>query len=279
MKNNYFYASLIVIVVFILGACATQPLPVPQAPPQSQPQPQAKPQVEAPLSVEIVHSIYVGEEGPAYWEGICKTGLSQSPINIVEPFKEDLANIAFYYQPSEVNILNNGHTVQVNYDTGSYIEYEGVRYDVAQFHYHAPSEHTVDGKLFPAEIHIVHKDAAGNNKVVIAILLEQGSDENAALAPFINNLNLPTESETAAATDAHVTINAAEFLPAVQTTFRYDGSLTTPPCTEGIKWLVMTTPVQLSGTQMSALQAKFTFPTNRPVQGLNNRSLVEDSSQ
>ncbi|MCB9111125.1 MAG: carbonic anhydrase family protein [Anaerolineales bacterium] len=224
------------------------------------------------------HWTYEGEEGPAHWGDLdasyaaCGTGKSQSPIDVSTPAEEDLTNIAFHYQPSEVNILNNGHTVQVNYDAGSYIELDGVRYDVAQFHFHAPSEHAVDGKLFAAEIHIVHKSADGA-LAVVGILLDEGA-QNDAFQPFIDNL--PTEASDVK--DAGVTINAADLLPAVQTTYRYSGSLTTPPCTEGVNWLVMTTPVQLSADQLSALESLFEGGNNRPVQPLNDRTLVEDNT-
>lgn len=183
-----------------------------------------------------------------------------------------MANVTFYYQPSEVNILNNGHTVQVNYDAGSYIELDGVRYDVAQFHYHAPSEHAVDGKLFAAELHIVHKNADGG-LAVVGILLDEGA-ANEAYQPFIENL--PEEKSDAKNTGS--IINAADLLPAVQTTFRYSGSLTTPPCTEGVSWLLMTTPVEISFEQIEALASLFEEGNNRPVQPLNDRPLTEDST-
>lgn len=223
------------------------------------------------------HWTYEGEEGPAHWGELdpayatCGTGKSQSPVDISTPTAQDLTNIAFHYQPSAVHILNNGHTVQVNYDAGSYIEVDGARYDVAQFHYHAPSEHAVDGKLFAAEVHIVHKSADGS-LAVVGLLLQEGA-ENVTFAPFINNL----PAEKSDAKDVGEQINAADFLPAVQTTFRYSGSLTTPPCSEGVSWLVMTTPVELSGTQLGALQNVFKG-NNRPVQPLNGRMLVEDNT-
>ena len=141
------------------------------------------------------HWTYEGEQGPAHWGeldttyAVCGTGKSQSPIDVASPSEQDLTNISFHYRPSAVNILNNGHTVQVNYDAGSYIELDNVRYDVVQFHYHAPSEHTVDGESFPAELHIVHRNADGN-LAVVGILLREGT-ENAAYQPFIGNL--PTE--------------------------------------------------------------------------------------
>ncbi len=259
MKIKLLPVMFLVVTSLVLAACGAkveEPHPVAEAP----------------------HWTYEGEEGPEHWDeidsafAVCGTGTSQSPIDISAPSEKDLSNITFHYQSSEVNILNNGHTAQVNYDVGSYIELDGVRYDVAQFHYHAPSEHAIDGKLFAAEIHIVHKNADGQ-LAVVGILLEEGA-ENAAFAPFINNL--PTEK--ADVKNTGVTINATDFLPAAQTTFRYSGSLTTPPCTEGVSWLVMTTPVQASAEQLHALETLFEHHNNRPVQELNDRPLAEDST-
>lgn len=234
----------------------------------------------APQQVETTspHWTYEGEEGPSHWGeldqtyAVCGTGKSQSPIDVANPSAQDLTNISFHYQPSEVNILNNGHTVQVNYDPGSYIELDSVRYDVLQFHYHAPSEHTVDGESFPAELHIVHKNANGI-LAVVGILLKEGT-ENAAYQPFISNL----PAEKTAAKDAGVKINAMDLIPSVQTTFRYNGSLTTPPCTEGVNWLLMTTPVALSIQQLTAFDSLFEGGNNRPVQLINDRTLIEDNT-
>jgi carbonic anhydrase len=232
----------------------------------------------SPNTATPPHWTYEGEEGPAHWGELdpsyaaCGTGKKQSPIDVTSPKMEDLANIAFHYQPSEVNILNNGHTAQVNYDSGSYIELDGARYDVAQFHFHAPSEHSIDGKLFAAEIHIVHKNADGK-LAVVGILLEDGV-QNDAFRPFVGNL----PEQKSDVKDAGVKINAADLLPAEQTTYRYTGSLTTPPCTEGVNWLVMTTPVELSVGQLHALESLFEGGNNRPLQALNDRTLTEDST-
>jgi carbonic anhydrase len=224
------------------------------------------------------HWTYQGEEGPAHWGeldesyAVCGTGKSQSPIDVANPSEQDLRNISFHYEPSEVNILNNGHTVQVNYDAGSYIVLDNTRYDVVQFHYHAPSEHTIDGESFPAELHIVHKSADGN-LAVVGILLKEGT-ENVAYQPFISNL----PAEKTDPKDAGVKINAIDLLPSMQTTFRYSGSLTTPPCTEGVNWLLMTTPVELSMQQLTALDSRFEGGNNRPVQPMNDRNLIEDNT-
>ncbi|MFZ5880457.1 MAG: carbonic anhydrase [Chloroflexota bacterium] len=252
----------VLIFVLLVGACA--PAPTTE---------------QASHDGAPPHWTYEGEEGPEHWGdldatyAVCGAGTSQSPIDVSNPTEQDLANIVFHYQPSAVNILNNGHTVQVNYDSGSYIELDGVRYDVVQFHYHAPSEHAVDGKLFAAELHIVHKNAAGA-LAVVGILLDEGA-QNDAYQPFI--ANLPAEKSDAH--DAGVKIDAASLLPGVQTTFRYSGSLTTPPCTEGVSWLVMTTPVELSAEQLHALEALFEEGNNRPIQPLNDRLLTEDNTQ
>lgn len=258
MNEKFYLVSGLVIVSLLLGACSFQreePLPVTDPP----------------------HWTYEGEDGPAHWGNLdaayelCGTGTHQSPIDIASPKGEDLANITFHYQPSEENILNNGHTVQVNYDAGSYIELGDVRYDVVQFHYHAPSEHTLNGEAFPAELHIVHKNADGN-LAVVGILLKEGS-ENQGYQPFVENL----PAQKMDAKDAGVKINAVDFLPAVQTTYRYSGSLTTPPCTEGVNWLLMTTPVELSMRQLDALEKIFDG-NNRPTQPLDGRTPIEDNT-
>ncbi len=251
------FFPVLLAALFGLSACAPQNTPAPSA--------------------EPAHWSYEGEAGPTHWGDLdpayeaCGKGKSQSPVDISAPDEQDMVNIAFHYQPSEVNILNNGHTAQVNYDAGSYIELDGVRYDLAQFHYHVPSEHEVNGELFAAELHIVHKNADGGFAVV-GLLLQEGA-ENPAFDPFINNL----PAEKSDVKDAGVKINAAGLLPSVQTTFRYSGSLTTPPCSEGVNWLVMTAPVELSSNQLSKLKSLFEG-NNRPVQPLNDRPLVEDNT-
>lgn len=220
---------------------------------------------------------YAGENGPEHWGDLdpayaaCVDGQRQSPINLVNASQEDMANIAFHYQPTETRILNNGHTVQVNYDPGSYIEFDGQRYDLAQFHFHTPSEHAVDGERYPAELHLVHKNALGQ-LAVVAVFLEEG-DENLALKPVWDHLPATEQPATATGTS----INAGDFLPAGHTTYRYDGSLTTPPCTEGVTWLLMTEPVTLSEAQITSLQDVI-HENARPLQVLNGRELRIDST-
>lgn len=261
MKTKLF--SLFLLAGLALSACTPAATPEPE-------------HTEAPAA-HAVHWTYEGEEGPEHWGDLapeyatCGTGTSQSPIDLTNAADQDFTNISFHYQPSEVKILNNGHTVQVNYDAGSYIEVDGQRYDVLQFHYHAPSEHAVDGKLYAAELHIVHKNAAGE-LAVVGILFEEGA-ENAAFAELLAHLPAEESPET----DAGFKVNATDFLPEVQTTFRYSGSLTTPPCSEGVSWFVMTSPIQLSADQIAAFEHVHEG-NNRPVQPLNTRTLSEDTT-
>jgi len=253
--------SFLWIVVFVLSACTGT----------------TNPATEPASGNHAVHWAYEGEEGPTHWGEIdpsyttCSQGKSQSPIDVTVTDEKDLTNISFHYQSSDIRILNNGHTVQVNYDAGSYIEVDGQRFDVLQFHYHAPSEHAVNGKLLAAELHIVHKNSDGQ-LAVVGILIAEGA-ENQAFQPFLDNLPAEESEEK----DTGTLLNAADLLPAIQTTYRYSGSLTTPPCTEGVTWLLMTNPVELSAGQIAALEHVFEG-NNRPVQALNNRSVSEDST-
>lgn len=253
--------AVILVLPLLLGACA--PASTPTQAPTSAPAP--------------VHWSYEGEEGPAHWGelspdfALCANGKKQSPVDLADTTPQDLANIIFHYQASKINIINNGHTIQVNYDPSSFIELDGIRYDLLQFHFHAPSEHSVAGKQAEAELHLVHKNADGD-LAVVGILINTGQ-ANSAIQPAWDNL--PEQAGPVQSLD--VQVNAGDLLPAVQTTYRYDGSLTTPPCSEGVKWLVMTEPITFSDEQLAAFTNIFEG-NNRPIQALNGRTEVEDTS-
>lgn len=227
--------------------------------------------------VHAAHWSYSGATGPAHWGSLspeyalCSTGRSQSPIDIVSPSARDLSNIVFNYQPAPLNIVNNGHTVQVNYAPGSFIQIDGERFDLAQFHFHSPSEHLVGGAQAAAEMHLVHKSADGRLAVVGVMLVEGG--HNAALDSVWSNI--PAEGKNTAL--PNVTVDAAALLPKDQRTFRYDGSLTTPPGTEGVKWNLMVAPVTLSTSQLAQFRRHY-HGNNRPVQNLNGRMILQDST-
>ncbi|MCB9437609.1 MAG: carbonic anhydrase family protein [Anaerolineales bacterium] len=221
------------------------------------------------------HWEYEGPEGPDHWGELdgyetCGTGRAQSPIDIADATALNLSDISFDYSPSAMNIHNNGHTIQVEYDAGSSITYNETTYNLAQFHFHHPSEHTINGEPAAMEIHFVHKDAAGN-LAVVGILLVEGEEDNEAYAPIFEHL--PAEKSDP---EAMGEINAADLLPENAAFYTYSGSLTTPPCTQGVRWLVLTEPIVLSAEQIEAFAQIFELNA-RPTQPLNNRDLLEDN--
>lgn len=226
------------------------------------------------IASEGVHWGYSGENGPEHWGDLspdyatCAKGLEQSPVDIPADAAVNTADISFNYQPSAVTILNNGHTIQVNYDPGSSITLNGVRYDLVQFHFHAHSEHALAGQFAPLEVHLVHKNAKGG-LAVVGVLLNAGA-ENPSYAAVLNNL--PAEESEAHAVSG-ATVDANQLLPSERTYWRYNGSLTTPPCSEGVQWLVMNTPVELSAAQIGAYTAIYNANA-RPLQPFNARTFV-----
>ncbi len=231
----------------------------------------------AAVAHDAAHWSYAAESGPSHWGeldeayALCGSGSCQSPIDIVGAEAVDLPNIAFAYAPSHVNIVDNGHTVQVDYDPGSSIEVDGVRYELLQFHFHAPSEHQIGGVHADAEMHLVH-EAANGALAVVALMIESGRDHVAFRTVW---QNLPETAGPAKKTAAMV--DAALMLPPVQTTYRYGGSLTTPPCSESVSWNIMTTPIEMSASQLAAFQRTHAG-NNRPVQPLNARAIVVDAT-
>jgi carbonic anhydrase len=226
---------------------------------------------------EAPHWSYQGDTGPAAWGSLdeafasCDIGLSQSPIDITAAVAQDLVDIQFNYQPSSLNIVNNGHTIQVNYDPGSYIMLNNVQYNLLQFHFHTPSEHTIDGAFSDLEIHLVHANADGGLAVVGAMM--KAGAENATLQAVWNRAPATEGPEE----KYDQSINVEDLLPAGRLTYRYSGSLTTPPCSEGVNWNVLTDSVEVSADQVAAFQSLFSA-NNRPVQPLNDREIAEDTT-
>lgn len=232
----------------------------------------------APHGAHSTHWSYDGATGPEHWGSLapeyalCATGRQQSPIDIRDAASQDLQNLALHYGPTPVAIVNNGHTVQIDYAPGSYMEVEGTRYELAQFHFHAPSEHTIAGKHAAAEMHLVHKSSTGA-LAVVGVLLEEGA-HNSRFDPVWSNL--PTAPGPVQRPGAQ--INAADLLPADPRTWRYAGSLTTPPGTEGVRWFLMVEPVRLSAAQIDAFTRVYRG-NNRPTQPLHGRKVLQDSSR
>jgi len=255
----------VVLSFAVLAACGS---------PTPQPLPPSSDVSRAPHQV---HWSYAGETGPSHWGELteefatCATGRRQSPIDLAGPTPRDLPDVVFDYRPSPARILNNGHTIQVEVDPGNRIEVDGDGYELVQFHFHAPSEHIVAGEQADAELHLVHASAEGA-LAVVGVLIREGA-VNAAVDPFWDEL--PAAPASARALDEEVLLEA--LLPSDRTIVRYDGSLTTPPCTEGVRWFVMTGTVELSRDQLAALTS-IIAGNRRPVQPRNERAIEVDAS-
>jgi carbonic anhydrase len=223
-----------------------------------------------------LHWNYGGHAGPAEWGALspefatCKLGKHQSPINIHGAKTEELPAIEFHYQASPLAVIDNGHTIQVNYAPGSWIDIGGARYDLVQFHFHKPSEEKIDGKAHAMVAHLVHKNAEGK-LAVVAVLLDVGS-ANAMIDSIWKNL--PKEKEKQVLV-ADTTVDASALLPKDHGYYTFQGSLTTPPCSEDVTWLVLKAPMKVSDGEIATFAG--IYPMNaRPTQPLNGR-LVEVS--
>jgi len=240
------------------------------------------------------HWNYEGATGPAHWgdlspeSALCNCGRNQSPIDIRKTRKAQLGSIVFAYKDTPVRIVNNLHTIQetastpahespyrthghtVHDESQSTMTVEGKTYELMQFHFHSPSEHTVDGKHYDMEAHFVHKSERGEIAVV-GVFMKKGA-ENGLVRTLWQSLPEEANKEKVV---ADVLVNAADLLPGDRSYYRYDGSFTTPPCTEGVAWIVMTTPIEASAAQIETFKSTMGCGNNRPVQPLNERVVFE----
>lgn len=218
------------------------------------------------------HWSYSGHGGPTKWGELdqayatCKLGKVQSPIDIRGAKAADLPAIKFDYKPSPLKLIDNGHTIQVNYAPGSSIDVGGTRYELVQFHFHKPSEEKIEGKSHAMVAHLVHKGGDGK-LAVVAVLLDKGGASSTIDAIWEN---LPKEREKEASVEAMV--DAATLLPGDKGYYTFEGSLTTPPCSEEVRWFVLKTPVKISEREIAAFGKL--YPKNaRPTQPLNGRAI------
>lgn len=219
------------------------------------------------------HWSYEGEGGPENWHRLdpknvlCATGQRQSPIDIRDGIRVDLEAIKFDYKPSAFRIVDNGHTVQVT-PYGGTITVGGKTYELVQFHFHKPAEEKVNGRSFDMVAHLVHRSDEGK-LAVVAVLLEKGAEH-----PVIQTLwnNLPLERNVESSVPQSIDLMA--LLPENRNYYTYMGSLTTPPCTEGVLWLVLKQPVPVSSEQV-AIFARLHRHNARPVQPPAGR-LIKD---
>jgi len=217
---------------------------------------------------------YGPADGPERWGSLapefaaCSLGREQSPIDLADAEPRSLPKIVFDYAPVPVSVLHDGHNLVWNFSPGSAIAVSGKRFELQQFHLHHPGEHTVEGAEFPLELHLVHADSEGA-LAVVGVLLREG-EANRPLAPLWREL-----PEGEAPPRAAGVLNPRDLLPGSRTTWRYRGSLTTPPCSEGVSWFVMTEPVPVSREQVEAFR-RIVGTNARPPQPRNGRELVTD---
>ena len=219
------------------------------------------------------HWDYEGANGPENWGKMaeankaCASGQEQSPIDLTGGVDAEVSNIALHWNPSAWSVVNNGHTIQVEGKDGGYATIDGERFELIQFHFHTPSEHTIDGRNYPMEVHFVHKNAEGR-LAVIGVLMMPGGEN-----PLFSNImeKAPKEEGTASLG----VIEQRGMIAPIDGVYRYQGSLTTPPCSETVLWTVLSTPILVSQKDVEAFQAL--FPMNaRPIQPVNRRYVLRD---
>lgn len=226
------------------------------------------------FSAEGVHWEYSGEAGPDNWAKLSPefsacTGKNQSPINLTGFIEAELDPITINYKSGSADILNNGHTVQINAVPGSSINIDGVQFELKQFHFHAPSENLINGKSFPMEAHLVHADKDGN-LAVVAVMFTEGAKNKAIEKAWAQMPHEAGGKETLTSS-----ISPLEILPPHRNYYRFNGSLTTPPCSEGVRWLVIKHSISASKEQIEQFAHVMHHPNNRPVQPVNARPVLK----
>lgn len=274
MKKYIVYPFLVASLSLLLGACSEE-----------------KKETTIPEKEEVAHVIekeeaddtstaewsYEEEIGPEHWGELdssysaCVNGNEQSPINIESSkvkTSEKMENIVIQYKPTAFSLAHTGHTVQANpASLSNSIVVDDNEYILAQFHFHTPSEHQINSQYLDMELHLVHQDA--NGKLAVLGLMIQEGKENEALASIWGDL---PKSETEEDIDIKEPVDLQALLPSDQTSYHYNGSLTTPPCAEEVRWIVFDEPIEMSKEQIQAYQE--IFPENqRPVQPLNEREI------
>ncbi len=213
---------------------------------------------------------YGGAANPSAWGKLtpefrtCAVGMEQSPIDLKDAVTGSSAPIIFNYKSSPLIVVNNGHTIRIDYAPGSSISIDGEVYTLLQFHFHTPSEHQIDGIATAMELHLVHRNLT-DKLAVVGVMMETGTEH-----PLINKIwrSIPLSGQTNIIKTT--TINAADLLPTRKSYYSYAGSLTTPPCSEGVKWYVLESPISVAVEQLDRF--KMFYPVDaRPIQPSNDR--------
>ncbi|MCP4745873.1 MAG: carbonic anhydrase [Desulfobacteraceae bacterium] len=218
---------------------------------------------------------HYGSRGPENWGSLdpefsaCSEGKNQSPVNLTKFTETKLPGITFYYQVGGFEIINKGHTIIVNQKPGSKIIVGGNEFELKQYYFRSPSEHNIDNVSFPLEAHLVHQDKNGNYAIIAIFFIAGEKNENISQAWA----NIP--EQVGDRNKLSIKIDAETLVPDDRDYYYVNGSLTTPPCTEGVKWFIMKTPMTASIAQIE----KFTFvikhPNNRPLQPIHSRKILK----
>jgi len=222
------------------------------------------------------HWSYKGDTGPKHWGSLnhkyslCGKGTMQTPINIIPTNDVDLSPLEINYKTSSTDVINNGHTVQVNIAEGSSVTIDNEDYELKQFHFHTPSENNIKGNSYPLEAHFVHSTKDGK-LAVIAVMFEEGK-ENPILKKIWDKFPLEENHKVSISLSSN-DINS--ILPSNPDYYKFTGSLTTPPCSENVKWNVYKTTMSISKEQVEEFFNIFNHSNNRPLQKINDRVVFE----
>ncbi len=221
------------------------------------------------------HWTYSGAMGPEHWGEldpkftICSSGKNQTPVDMTNFIEGELPALKLSYTDGGNEVLNNGHTIQVNYQRGNTLEVDGRKFELKQFHFHSPSENWIEGSSFPMEVHLVHADKE-SNLAVIGVMFKEG-----AANPELDKIwaKMPHAADEKVALEEF--ISATAILPKNRDYYRFNGSLTTPPCSEGVRWLVMKDPITASKAQINSFLEVMGHANNRPIQPVNARVILK----
>lgn len=219
---------------------------------------------------------YSGESAPESWGKLdpafaaCEKGFYQSPIDIQSAIKGKLPPLSLSFTAKQGTLVHNGHTIQIDVTDGDKLRLDNQDFIFQQFHFHTPSENLIDGKSYPLEAHFVHRSSQGELAVVGVMFIE--GRVNPAIAQILQSL--PSQKNVNAPLTAPLALT--DLLPQNKSYYRFSGSLTTPPCTEGVRWLLLREPVELSAAQITAFSAALGMKNNRPVHPLNGRMIVTE---
>ncbi len=265
MKKTINYPHLLLTALLLTTGCSQTSNPIQEK------------SVQEKTEQHLKHWGYTGDEAPSHWSELdasykmCSMGKQQSPINIVSNLELLLPPLDLNYTLGANNIIDNGHTVQVNIQSGNNFNIDGENYELKQFHFHTPSENHIEGQSFPLEAHFVHATKDGK-LAVIAVMFKEG-EANPILAKIWNTFPL----KEGITVDLTLSVDEVKALMPndKKAYYTFLGSLTTPPCTEGVKWHVYKTPLTISKEQVKQFYDLFGHNDNRPLQETNDRVIEE----